>query len=127
MLNYDENPTIRWAILRRLDSEPGVKVLDITIAPLADKSIGVQVEVWIDQLLEAISRFDLPEEFSHGHLLNEIDQMAEQFKAARSDFWARGRPNKIRHELSGTGLRGLWPTDVAKRELMVGARGPIKG
>jgi hypothetical protein len=57
------------------------------------------------------SRFDLPPLFELRHVHNEIDEIAEQYKAARADFWKHGRvlPAEMpEREMSGTGLRGRW-------------------
>lgn len=109
MLTYHDLPTIKHAISKRLSKERGVKVCDIYVAPGSD-AISVGVLTILDHTLNVGSRFDLPPEFEIGHLHNEIDEIAEQYKAARKDFWSRGRVLEmpINPVVSGTGLRGLW-------------------
>jgi hypothetical protein len=105
---------VRHAILKKIDAEKGVKLVDIVIEPDEDGEpphTRIGVLTLIDDTLIARSRFDLPWEFHLRHVHNEIDQMAEQFKAARLDYWGRGRTlgGKPEVQLAGTGLRGLWP------------------
>lgn len=111
MLTYHDNAaTIRWAILKKLDAESGVKVCDVLIKPHPDH-IAVGILATLSDELIVRSRFDLPSEFDLRHLHNEIDEIAEQYKAARLDFFGRGAimrdPEKM---LEGTGLRGRWPS-----------------
>jgi len=123
MLTYDDNPTIRNAIMRRLSQEPGVDIVDIQITNKPDASPPhIQVGVWTllrdrvdaEGLIDPRSFFDLPAEFSHSHLLNEIDEIAEQIKEIRRKT-KMGRliwnPLAIlkRETVKGTGLRGRWP------------------
>lgn len=109
MLTYEDEPTIRNAILKRLDAERGVCVCDIFTEPDLD-CIRVGVLATVDNAVVARSRFDLPEQFELAHLHNEIDEIAEQYKAARADFWAKGKElDAPEHRLAGTGLRGRWP------------------
>lgn len=113
MLTYDDTPTIRNAILKRLDTEPGVQVRDLKIAPHlreAPPFIAVGILATIDNGPILRSVFHLPSVWEHRHLLNEIDQIAEQYKAARKDHFGRGfglivTPEK---QMLGTGFRGLW-------------------
>ena len=109
MLTEDDAPTIRHAITRRLDKEPGVEVCDIVMNSAGDH-IAVGVLVRLDARIVTRSRFDLPIPFEHGHLLNEIDEIAEQLKAARKTYFGRGGGFLIQPErqLMGTGLRGRW-------------------
>lgn len=112
-MNFEESePTIRWAIIKRLDKELGVRVIEVLIDKIEDAPptyISVGVHVFVDDSLQARSRFHLPETFDHPHLLNEIDEMCEHFKAARADFWGKGRVAPAELELKGNGLRGNWP------------------
>ncbi len=113
MLNYEDGaPTIRRAIQRRLEFERGVDVLEVVIQnnPGADPPfIAVGVLAMIDAELVAASLFHLPEEFDHSHLINEIDEVAESFKAARINAVMEGKPAPdIRRRMLGTGLRGRW-------------------
>jgi hypothetical protein len=119
MLTYDDAPTIRNAILKRLDKERGVKVCEIAIephlGPLAgdDQHIAVGVLYVLDSehdgpILRSI--FHLPAEFEHRHLLNEIDEVCEHAKMARVDVAIRGKIMRFGEQrtLLGTGLRGRW-------------------
>lgn len=115
-MNFEDNATIRNAILKRLDKEPGVQVADIRIEKMDD---CIAVGVWAvimdvsDRALpDARSFFDLPLEFAHAHLLNEIDEIAEQIKAVRKKAgpFAVFTPD-VEHKrelLVGTGRRGRW-------------------
>lgn len=108
MLTFEDEPTIRHAIMKRLDKERGVDISDVLIKSHLD-CIAVGILATIDDAIVVRSRFDLPPEFDYRHLHNEIDQVAEQYKAARLDFTGRGhhlRQPEI--QLMGTGLRGLW-------------------
>jgi hypothetical protein len=107
MLTGDDVPTIRHAILKRLDAEPGVQVADIPVELAAD-CIRVGVLAMLGETLVVRSRFDLPPEFEIGHLHNEIDEIAEQYKAARADFWKQARMIAGERAVKGTGLRGRW-------------------
>ncbi len=139
MLTYTDAPTIRNAIIKRLDKEPGVEICEIIVMPHIGgvnredpercletikflvahvpieqlqpriECISVGVLARLGHSLVTRSRFELPPEFTHQHLINEVDEIAEQYKAARLDFWGRGavmrEPEK---QLAGTGLRGRW-------------------
>jgi hypothetical protein len=108
MLTFDDEPTINNAITKRLDAERGVRVCGVFVEPDFD-CIRVGVLATLDDALVLRSRFDLPEQFEISHLHNEIDEIAEQYKAARADFWAKGKSLDIpEHQLAGTGLRGRW-------------------
>jgi hypothetical protein len=125
MLTYYHNAAqIRWAILKKLDTLPGVKIYDVVIVPRQTPKpkprqdcIAVMIRAMLFDGLDVTSRFDLPPEFDLRHLHNEIDEIAEQYKAVFVDFWGRGRhgtdlwtmggaPQKV---MAGTGLRGRWP------------------
>jgi|SRR6185312_359318 len=126
MLTEADTPTIRFAMIRRLDKEPGIEVCDLKFEKYAigdryrdfDKGewsiaavpfIRVGLVATVGSAIVTRSKFDLPVPFSHQHLINEIDEIAEQFKAARKDFFGRGgailTPEK---QLAGSGLRGRW-------------------
>jgi len=112
MLTYENEPTIRFALLRRLDQEPGVKVCEIKVIPHLTEQppfIAVGVLVKLGELLTTRSIFHLPAEFDHRHLVNEIDEIAEQYRAARKAYFRNGMvmttPEK---QLLGNGLRGNW-------------------
>lgn len=112
MLTYENEPTIRFALIRRLDKEPGVKICDLQVVPhLHDDPpfIAVGVLAQLGSLLITKSVFHLPAQFEHAHLLNEIDEIAEQYKAARLDFFGRGAVmREPERQLRGNGHRGLW-------------------
>lgn len=103
-----DTPLIRNALHRRLDKERGVRIDDIKFLR-TDTHLQVRVEIEVGGALNLISEFDLPNTFEHGHLINEIDEIAEACKRARMEFWLSGRPVfEGRRELPGTGLRGNW-------------------
>ena len=112
MLTYDDEPLIRNAILKRLDAESGVKIYDIQVHPRRKfmvVKVGAIVSPTVGNGCNVQSRFDLPASFEHAHLLDEIDQIAEQYKAAKKDWWLEGcPPNMEPRTLLGTGSRGLW-------------------
>ena len=107
MLTGNDVPTIRHAIIKRLSTEPGVAIADIPV-DVAHDCIRVGVIVTLGESLLVRSRFDLPSEFELVHLHNEIDEIAEQYKAARKDFWSNGRMMVGEKAVPGTGLRGRW-------------------
>lgn len=107
MLTADDTPTIRFALTRRLDAEPGVRVYDIKFHKEAGV-VAVHVELLVGNALIVESDFHLPDPFELGHLHNEIDEIAEHCKKARLEFWRHGRVMRGRRELPGTGLRGRW-------------------
>jgi hypothetical protein len=112
MLTAEDAPTIRNAIQKRLGTEPGVAICDIRVA---SHDYGAVLRVGIMALLdgEAIvtrSLFELPNPFELGHLHDEIDEIAEQYKAARKAHYGRGGAPMVSPEkhLAGTGMRGRW-------------------
>jgi len=124
MLTADDTPTIRFAITRRLDREPGVDVLDVLMQSYAagesylDLStrlmlptpmpfIRIGVLARLGNSITTRSWFDLPDPFEHGHLLNEVDEIAEQYKEARKGFFLSPMTERER-KVKGTGLRGRW-------------------
>lgn len=107
MLTADDTPTIRFAITRRLDAEPGVRVAEIRFWR-DDDCLKVGLLATLGESIITRSRFDLPLRFEIGHLHNEIDEIAEQYKLARRDFFTAELPVSEEKELPGTGLRGNW-------------------
>jgi hypothetical protein len=106
MLTYDDAPTIRHAILKRLDKEPGVALLGIYAKRFPD-FIGVGVEALVRDRLVTRSQFRLPPQFALQQLHNEIDQIAEQLKAAWRDHAGIVRSDqRATTQLAGTGLGG---------------------
>lgn len=109
MLTETDLPIIRHAITKRLGAERGVRIVGIPMQA-KDGHIAVGVLAVLDEgSLIVSSQFHLPIPFELAHLHNEIDEMAEQYKAARVKFWASGRVMKIpATALAGSGLRGNW-------------------
>ena len=107
MLNYDNSPIIRHAIIKKLDSEPGVEICEILIHRHSD-CIAVGILAVLDGLdgLVVRSRFELPLEFELGAVHAEIDEIAEQMKTARKE--SRLSQPTTEQLLQGTGLRGRW-------------------
>lgn len=134
MLTDADTPTIRFALHRRLDKEPGVEICDIKfqryrtcdtyvdldrgtprrrpVATARAPFLRVGIEATLGRSLITRSVFDLPIPFSVQHLRNEIDEIAEQYKAARKDYFGRGAGLVLTPErqLAGTGTRGRWTT-----------------
>ena len=114
MLTVNDTPTIRNAIIKRLEKEYGIEYVFMNFVKLPGSHIEVNLNImlgWVsDRVFTVDSTFDLPDPFEHGHLLDEIDQVAEQVKAARKEFWGRGAGVILSPEvqLAGTGRRGLW-------------------
>lgn len=108
MLTFDDEPTVKAAIEKRFGREKGVRILDVRMAKGAESlSVGVSAE--LDGALHLRGMFELPPSFDYRHLHDEIDQLSEQAKEARRDFWRRGRPDAVDNvALTGTGMRGLW-------------------
>src|SRR6266550_2045118 len=105
MLTWEDEPTIKNAIQKRLGAERGVTICDIPVEADID-CIRVGILAQVDSTLIVRSRFDLPLEFELSHLHNEIDEIAEHYKAARADFWAKGRAlEQPETRLMGTGIR----------------------
>jgi len=118
MLTYEDQPTIKNAIMKRLGKEPGVQIADIVVKDMKDH---IQVGVWLilvdiaDEytIPDVRSWFDLPASFYLRQLHNEIDEIAESVKTAKRNIGA-GRllwtPTEgfKRQYLPGTGLRGRW-------------------
>lgn len=108
MLTFDDQPTIRNAILKRLDKERGVKICDMPMHA-AEDCIAVGILALLDDKLVVRSRFDLRPQWQLADLHNEIDEVAEQYKAARRDYWGRGRVlGTPEVQLAGSGTRGRW-------------------
>jgi hypothetical protein len=104
MLSIADKPTIRHAILKRLDQEPGVAVIGIYARPFQD-FIAVGVETLLRDALVTRSHFRLPAQFALADLHNEIDQIAEQLKAAWRAHAGTARSDQTEAaQLAGTGL-----------------------
>ena len=125
MLTALDLPTIQNAIRRRLDEERGVFVfLPILMQPYSagdhyldletrayrvagEPFIRVGMMTLLDHTIVTRSWFDLPDPFEHGHLLNEVDEIAEQLKEARKDHTVSSL-TAVERKVKGTGLRGRW-------------------
>lgn len=125
MLTSEDIPTIRWAIRWRLDSEPGAYVLEPTLVQPIKRGewytdvktrldvqaredfIRVVVMVGLGMTVHTQSEFHLPDPFEHGHLLNEIDEIAESLKKARKGAFTSPLASAVR-KVDGTGARGNW-------------------
>ena len=110
-----DKPTIRNAIFKRFTDDLGIIIADIAFKDLPD---GVRVNVWLLDsrhiqtagLLDIQGQFDLPEQFQHSHLLNELDEIAEGVKEARrkTGIAILVAAPTYRQPVKGTGLRGRW-------------------
>jgi hypothetical protein len=125
MLTFQDEATIRNAIWKRLHEPGKTEIADIQVVNYPDDNPPfIRVDVWFilkdriqqDGLIDPRSHFDLPHEFEHSHLLNEIDEIAEQLKFIRKDtklsalsFVRNLFGANQRKVVSGTGLRGRWP------------------
>lgn len=102
MLTIADDSTIRHAIWKRLVTEPGVilhKFDDIGIRVRKDKrAIEIQVRPLVQpipgmenaEVLRITAAITAPLAIHHSDLLNEVDQVAEQIKAARRDYLGIG-------------------------------------
>lgn len=113
MLGPEDEPTIRHAILKRIDRERGVKICEIKVVPHLGEVppfVAVGILALLDDGPITRSLFHLPIQWQLRHLHNEIDEIAEQMKAARKLHFGRGglalRAPEV--QLMGTGLRGRW-------------------
>ena len=123
MLNYEDEPTIKNAIMKRIhDKARGWAIADIVIENHPNDCIKVGVWPILEKLgmEEAIhdirSEFHLPCEFRIRQVHNEIDEIAEQAKKAYRQFRHTRTvfdPTKrrAREAMAGTGLRGRWSKD----------------
>jgi hypothetical protein len=107
MLTADDTPTIRHSILKRLGLEPNVRICDIKFQKAAGEiSVGVLANVGNHIITR--SAFVLPDPFELGHLHNEIDEIAVQYRLAARDHFTAALPVSEERFLRGTGLRGNW-------------------
>jgi hypothetical protein len=123
----NDEPVIRRALMRRLDAEPGVRVLEIKAhehkrnidaggiirrAPI-EPFITVGVLLHVDDKVILNATFDMPPQFKLAHVVNEADEIAEQCKEARKTFALGqslpdiGTRSEV-HQARGTGRRGNW-------------------
>lgn len=122
MLTYADEPTIKNAIIRRIDppkgkkGERGLKVCEVKIEPHLLQNppfIAVGVLIAVDSEHDGpIVRgvFHLPAVFEHAHLINEIDEIVDRAKGARIDIKVNGKLMRLGEQrtMLGTGLRGRW-------------------
>lgn len=128
MMTFEDEATIRNAIFKRLHEPGKTEIADIKILNKPDETPPhIQVGIWfilkdriqIEGLIDPRSYFDLPAEFEHSHLLNEIDEIAEHLKVVRRETMRIGlvfdasKPQP-RIGVGGTGLRGRWGSDNSK-------------
>src|SRR5260221_3084142 len=96
MLTISDENIIRTAIQRRLGKEKGIGIADILVVPLPHLNcirVGILFTKDVqshDSKLICRSLFELPTEFTHAHLIAEIDEICEGAKAARKDFGISG-------------------------------------
>lgn len=125
MLTSDDDATIRFAIRWRLDGEPGAYVMEPTLVQPIRKGewytdvktrldvqaredfIRVVVEIVLGKTVGVLSEFHLPDPFEHGHLLNEVDEIAEHLKKVRKGAFSSPLMAAVR-KVDGTGTRGRW-------------------
>ncbi len=114
MLTYAEDePIIRNAIMKRLDKEAGVRVLNIAVKE-HPQHIAVGVEWMVHDKVHGCSTFHLPPSFEIDHIYNEVDEIAEGCKEAKRKFALHlaglDQPGAIseRYTAKGTGERGNW-------------------
>lgn len=121
----NDEPVVRRALMRRLDAEPGVRVLEVKLhehkrnidgrGMIRQKpiepfiTVGVLLHVDDKTILNAL--FDLPPQFKLAHVVNEADEIAEQCKEARRNMaltkimpFGQGEVRQAK----GTGRRGNW-------------------
>lgn len=125
MMTYADEATIRNAILKRLHEPGKTEIADIQVINQPEAiPPHIQVGIWfvlkdriqVEGLIDPRSFFDLPAEFERRHLLNEIDEIAEQLKVVRQETQliglvfdpSKAQPRKV---VVGTGLRGRWGDD----------------
>ena len=115
MLTYEDEPTIRNAITKRLGKEPGVALYEVKAT---DRTTHIHVAVGMiltdratnGGVVDVTSEFDLPPSFDLIQLHNEIDEIAEGVKEARRKAGLRVlyMPGQHREAVKGTGMRGHW-------------------
>jgi hypothetical protein len=110
----DGLPTIRHFITKKIESVSGAMLAEPVRIKLHEDAeppyIAVGVHVLLDGGPLAVrSTFHLPTQFELIDVYNEIDEIAESFKAARVAYWRQGRPSTLEEaQLPGTGMRGRW-------------------
>jgi hypothetical protein len=124
MLTIEDRGTIDNAIWKRLNEPGKTEIADVKIEHViatTKEPEHIRVGIWcvlkdrigFEGLIDTRSFFDLPAEFTHRHLLNEIDEVSEQIKEARRNTQASrlvmtAGAVQNRHQTKGTGLRGRW-------------------
>lgn len=107
-----DTPIIRRMIMRRLESEKGVKILATSIRPAKD---CIHIGIWwhLDDWLIGDSHTDLQPPYERIQLVNEIDKIAEQLKTVRR---LKGQKKQFSQLIGlmepfrtiGDGLRAHW-------------------
>lgn len=99
--------------MRRLDSIPGVRVLEVkTVEHKTHLAVGV--EWMVSDVVHGTSLFHLPLSFELSHVHNEADEIAEGCKEAKRKFAlalnGMVQPGSVseRFKALGTGERGNW-------------------
>lgn len=127
MLTYEDEALIKNAIWKRIHEKGKTEIADIQVINKPDDSPPhIQVGIWCilkdriqhEGLIDTRSFFDLPSEFDHKHLLNEIDEISEQIKDARrqtaSSRLLQAGIDLFRKAATGTGLRGRWGSNASQ-------------
>lgn len=113
MLTIIDEPIIKRALMRRLDNERGVSVLEIKVVG-HKHHIAVGLLLHVDDKVLVKSVFDLPPIFELKHVHNEADEIAEGCKEARRRLQFTGAYLPELGAVSevfaarGTGRRGRW-------------------
>lgn len=108
-----DNNIIKRALLRRLDHESGVRVIEINIKT-HKRHIAVGMLLQVDDKVLVKSIFDLPLRYDLKHVHNEADEIAEACKEARRKLRFTGAYLPELGAVSevftamGTGRRGRW-------------------
>jgi hypothetical protein len=85
MLSIIDKPIIRRALTRRIESQPGLYLLDIKIVGHR-KKITVDLVIHIDDWFSANAGFDLDPEFELSSVINEADNIIESCKEGRREM-----------------------------------------
>ena len=123
-LHRTDEPIIRRALTRRLESLPGIKVLEVKVGWFmhdpTDPHIAVGVLLHVDDKTIARGRFDLEPPYALAEVHNQADQIAEQCKEARAKFRFTSEDAVVGavsdvFQAKGTGLRGHWKSHNIRR------------
>lgn len=104
-----DESSIRNILFTRLESVPGVKIIEHRIKQIGD-AIRVGVLLEIDDLrllVQSIEEF--PKQVDRRQILNFCDEVIEGVKQARLETCVvRVQPRAFVEEVRGTGIRGHW-------------------